>query len=180
MTAVNGGRSADTSMGMTPLEGLMMGTRSGSIDPGIVFRLIRAGSAPDDIERALEHASGLLGVGGTDDMRDLLEREERGDDRAALAIEMFVRRAGAAIAAASTTLDKVDAVVFTGGIGEHAASVRSRICARLGGLGVPEPSAREAGEGVIAGGAAHGPAVVVVHAREDVVIGESALEVLGR
>ncbi len=180
VTAVDAGRSVDTSMGMTPLEGLMMGTRSGSIDPGIVFRLIRAGSAPDDIERELERASGLLGVGGTDDMRDLLEREERGEDRAALAIEMFVRRAGAAIAAASTTLDKVDAVVFTGGIGEHAASVRSRICARLGGLGVPEPSAQEAGEGVIAGGAAQGPAVVVVHAREDVVIAESAVEVVGR
>jgi acetate kinase len=165
---------------MTPLEGLMMGTRSGSIDPGIVFRLIRAGSPPDDIERALDHASGLLGVGGTDDVRDLLERERRGDDRAALAIDMFVRRAAAAVAAASTALDGLDAVVFTGGIGEHAASVRSRICARLGGLGIPVPSVREAGEGVIAGGVAHGLSIVVIHAREDVVIAEAALEVVER
>lgn len=175
VTAVDRGRSVDTSMGMTPLEGLMMGTRSGSIDPGIAFRLLREGVAREDIERALEHGSGLLGVSGTDDMRELLEREERGDDRAALAIEMFVRRAAAAIAAASTTLDGLDAVAFTGGIGERAGSIRWRICARLGRLGIPEPPARESGEGVIAR-ATHGPAVVVVHAREDVVIAESALE----
>jgi acetate kinase len=155
-----------------------MGTRSGSIDPGIVFRLIGAGLPPDDIERALDHESGLRAVAGTQDMRDQLEREERGDDAARLAIEMFIRRAAAAIAAASTTLDNLDAVVFTGGIGEHAASVRSRICGRLSGVGIPEPSAMAAGEGVVARGE-QGPAVIVVHAREDVVIAESALGLAG-
>ena len=179
VTAVDGGRSVDTSMGMTPLEGLMMGTRAGSIDPGIVFRLIRAGLPSDDIERALDHESGLRAVAGTQDMRDLLAREERGDDAARLAIEMFIRRAAAAIAAASTTLDRLDAVVFTGGIGEHAASVRSRICGRLGGLGIRERPARDAGEGVIAD-REQGPAVIVVHAREDLVIAEAALELVGR
>jgi acetate kinase len=179
VTAVDAGRSVDTSMGLTPLEGLMMGTRSGSIDPGIVFRLIRAGLPPDEIERALDHESGLRGVGGTQDMRHLLAREARGEDPARLAIEMFVRRAAAAIAAASTTLDRLDALVFTGGIGEHATSIRARICARLRSVGVPEPPATETGEGVTARGK-EGLAVVVVHAREDVVIAEAALELVGR
>ena len=178
VTAVDGARSVDTSMGMTPLEGLMMGTRSGSIDPGIIFRLVRAGLMPADIERALDHESGLRGVGGTDDMRDLLDREARDDRRAALAVDLFVRRAAAGIAAAATTLDAVDAVVFTGGIGEHAATVRARICDRLRAFGVPEPPPGESAEGVVAR-APNGPAVLVVHAREDVVIAESALEVVG-
>lgn len=177
VTAVDSSRSVDTSMGMTPLEGLMMGTRSGSIDPGIIFRLVRAGLMPTDIERALDHESGLRGVGGTDDVRELLDREAR-DPRAALAVDLFVRRAAAGIAAAATTLDAVDAVVFSGGIGEHATTVRARICARLRALGVPEPPSAESGEGVIARGP-NGLAVVVVHAREDVVIAESALEVVG-
>jgi acetate kinase len=178
VTAVDGGRSVDTSMGMTPLEGLMMGTRSGSIDPGIIFRLVRAGLVPADIERALEHDSGLRGVGGTDDMRELVDRAAHDDPRAALAVDIFVRRAAAGIASAATTLDAVDAIVFTGGIGEHASSVRARICARLRGLGVPEPPAADTEEGVIARGP-YGLVVLVVHAREDVVIAESALQAVG-
>ena len=177
VTAVDGGRSVDTSMGMTPLEGLMMATRSGSIDPGILFRIIRAGVAPDDVERALDHDSGLRGVGGTDDMRELLAREARGDERAALAIELFVRRAAGAIAAATTTLPAVDALVFTGGIGEHAARVRSLICARLRGVGVPAVAPDAGSEGVIAGDVS-GPQVLIVHAREDVVIAEEALDLV--
>jgi acetate kinase len=177
VTAVDGGGSVDTSMGLTPLEGLMMATRSGSIDPGIVFRLIRAGVAPDDVERALDRDSGLRGVGGTDDMRELLAREAIGDERATLAIELFVRRAAAAIAAATTTLPTVDALVFTGGIGEHAARVRSLICGRLRGLGVPTVPPDAGDEGVIATGEG-GPTVLVVHAREDVVIAEAALDLV--
>ncbi len=179
VTAVDGGRSVDTSMGMTPLEGLMMATRSGSIDPGIVFRLIRAGMAPDDVERALDHDSGLRGVGGTDDMRELLTREARGDKRAAFAIELFVRRAAAGIAAASTTLPTLDALIFTGGIGEHAARVRSLICARLRGLGIPDVPPDGGSEGVIAGRDG-GPQVLVVHAREDWVIAEAVLDLVPR
>jgi acetate kinase len=167
-------------MGMTPMEGLMMGTRAGSIDPGIVFRLIRDGLAPEEIERQLDHESGLLGVGGTDDMRQLLSMEGNGDRRAALAVELFVRRAAAGIAAASTSLDALDVLVFTGGIGEHAPTVRSRICARLALLGIPSPPADKVEvEGVLAR-STEGTAVAVVQAREDVVIAEAALRVVRR
>lgn len=179
VTAVDGGRSVETSMGLTPLEGLMMATRAGSIDPGIVFHLGRAGIPLDEIERRLEHESGLVGVGGTDDMRTLLVLESGGDRRAELAISLFVRRAAAGIAAATTTLPTLDAVVFTGGIGEHAATVRSRICGGLGMLGVPTPTV-DAHEGdAILGRAPRGTAVVKVHAREDIVIANAALAATG-
>jgi acetate kinase len=173
VTAVDGGHSVDTSMGMTPLEGLMMGTRAGSIDPGIVFRLLRDGIPADDIERDLERASGLRGVAGTDDMRVLLADERSGDERAGLAIELFVRRAAAAMAAAATALPSLDALVFTGGIGEHAGSIRRRICERLAVLGAPVPDGADAGEddAVLAVGPG-GIAVLRVHAREDIVIAE--------
>ena len=177
VTAVDRGRSVDTSMGLTPLEGLMMGTRAGSIDPGIVFRLLRAGLSPDEIEHALEHESGLVGVGGTADMRRLVERSMAGDVRATAAIDMFVRRAAAGIAAAATTLPSVDAVVFTGGIGEHAASVRAAICEQLGSFGVPVPPVErvddEEPDTILA--AADGVAVLRVHAREDLVMARGAL-----
>jgi acetate kinase len=173
VTAVENGRSVDTSMGLTPLEGLMMGTRAGSIDPGIVFHLARAGLSLESIERGLTHASGLRGVGGTDDVRALLRAEATGDSRAALAIDLFVRRAAAGIAAAATTLRAIDAVVFTGGIGEHAGSVRTRICARLALLGVVPPRDAEAQEGVLSAGEP-GPAILAVHSREDVVIADAA------
>lgn len=177
VTAVDRGRSVRTSMGMTPLEGLMMGTRAGSIDPGIVFRLTRSGVPLDDVEWALDHESGLRGVGGTDDMRELLAAAGGGDPGARLAIEMFIDRAAAGIAAAATALDRLDGVVFTGGIGEGAASVRERICRRLSLLGVPGPM-DEVGEASAARASrSDRPAVIVVHAREDVVIARSALDV---
>jgi acetate kinase len=173
VTAVDGGRSVDTSMGFTPLEGLMMGTRAGSIDPGIVFHLARAGLSLASIEEGLTHESGLRGVGGTDDVRALLRAESAGDARAILAIELFVRRAAAGIAAAATALPALDAVVFTGGIGEHAASVRTRICARLARLGIAPPGDGQATEGVLTKGGVR-PAILAVHSREDVVIAEAA------
>jgi acetate kinase len=170
VTAVDRGRSINTSMGLTPLEGLMMTTRAGSIDPGIVFRLMRDGVAADDIERQLDHESGLVGVGGTSDMRRLLADERGGDPRAILAIDMFVRRAAAGIAAMATSLPRLDAIAFTGGIGEHAGSIRSRICARLGLLGVPRiPDLDLDGDAVLER-ASTGVSVLKVHAREDLVI----------
>ncbi|MGH2473818.1 MAG: acetate/propionate family kinase [Candidatus Limnocylindrales bacterium] len=179
VTAVEGGRSIDTSMGLTPLEGLMMGTRAGSIDPGIVFRLLRAGLSPDEVERRLEHESGLVGVAGTADMRRLVERSAAGDARATMAIALFVRRAAAGIAAAATTLPTLDAVVFTGGIGEGAASVRTAICERLGSFGVPIPPAVRIDDGepdaVVADAGADDVAVLRVHAREDLVMARGAL-----
>ncbi len=173
VTAVDGGRSVDTSMGLTPLEGLMMGTRAGSIDPGIIFHLARGGLSLTSIEDGLTRQSGLRGVGGTSDVRGLLKSEAEGDARAALAIRLYVRRAAAGIAAAATTLPTVDAIVFTGGIGEHAGSVRARICARLILIGVSPPSDADTGEGVLTIGGP-GPAILAVHSREDVVIAEAA------
>jgi acetate kinase len=153
----------------------MMATRSGSIDPGIVFRLLRAGVAADEVERRLERESGLLGVGGTADMRRLLELAGDADERASLAIDLFVRRATAGIAATATPLPNLDAVVFTGGIGEHAATVRARICEGLGLLGVPAVGAQDVEGDAVLGRGSRGTAVLTVHAREDLVIADRAL-----
>ena len=179
VTAVDGGRSVETSMGLTPLEGLMMATRSGSIDPGAILRVLRAGHPLDAVADDLERRSGLLGVSGrSSDMRELLRAEVGGDQRASLAIELFVRRAAAGIAAAATSLPGLDALVFTGGIGEHAAAVRARIVERLAIFGPsmlvvgPEPE----GDGVVAQGP---PAILRIHAREDLVIAAAAASVTG-
>ena len=155
-------------MGMTPLEGLMMGTRAGSIDPGIIFRLLREGRPAEGLEADLEHRSGLVGIAGTADIQRLLEAETRGDERARLGIEMFVRRAAAWIAASATNLERVDAIVFTGGIGAHATTVRSRICARLHQVELDGRDREVDGDGLL--GTSSGPAVLRVTAREDAVI----------
>jgi acetate kinase len=129
-TAVEGGRSVDTSMGFTPLEGLVMGTRSGDVDPSLAGFLARKEGVPvEEAEGWLNTQSGLLGVSGlSPDMRVLLEAEARGDAGAALAVEMFGYRARKYIGAYLAVLGGADAVVFGGGIGENAPAVRSRIC----------------------------------------------------
>jgi acetate kinase len=170
VTAVAGGRSVATSMGFTPLEGLMMGTRSGSIDPGIVLHLLRRGMGTQMLADALEHESGLLGVSGRSaDVAELERLASAGNADAALAIEMFARRAAAGIASVATALQRIDALVFTGGIGEHAANIRMRICELLAVLAAPLPSLDvEAGtDGLLA---IRPFAVAVIHAREDIVI----------
>jgi acetate kinase len=165
-------------MGMTPLEGLMMGTRAGSIDPGIVLRMVRSGRSPEMVEADLDRRSGLAGVAGTADVRELLERESQGDAKAALALELFARRAAAGIAAAATTLAAIDAVAFTGGIGEHAVAVRDRIVGRLHLFdGARHEDSLEA-DRVIRYERA--PAVLVIAAREDVVIAEAVVSLLGQ
>jgi acetate kinase len=171
VTAVDRGRSVHTSMGYTPLEGLMMATRSGSIDPGIIFERLRGGRhEAASVEEDLVHRSGLLGIGGSADLRVLLERSTAGDDAARLAIEMFVDRAAAAIAAGASRLPRLDAVVFTGGIGEYAGAVRAAIVRRLVVLGI-EPISRAARRGdVVLSAPEARPAVVRVRAREDLVI----------
>lgn len=171
VTAVDGGRSVDTSMGLTPYEGPMMGTRSGSIDPGILIQLVRHGTDADALEDGLAHRSGLRGVAGTADMREVEARAAEGDARARLAIAMFARRAAAAIAAAMTTLPDLDALVFTGGIGEHSRAARSAIFARLAPLGIPGADGAPGGDAVLAAGP---PSVLVVEAREDLVIAAEA------
>ena len=129
VAAIKDGRSIDTSMGFTPLEGLVMGTRSGDVDPAMVsFLARREGVAADEVERWLNTRSGLLGVSGSSgDVRDLLAAEQAGDSRAALALEMFCYRARKYIGAYAAVLGGVDAIAFGGGIGENAPAIRARI-----------------------------------------------------
>ena len=178
VTAVRDGASVATSMGMTPLEGLVMGTRSGSIDPGIVLHLLRHGIGPEELTEGITHDGGLVALsGGRAGMRELEAAAAAGDDRAGSAIEVFVGRAAAEIGAAATALDRLDALVFTGGIGARSTTVRQAICRRLGPLGVPVPIDAPAGAGdrVAAAGI---PAVVVVTAREELVIARDVARVV--
>lgn len=145
--AINGGRSMDTSMGFTPLEGLVMGTRSGDLDPAILdFIGIKEGMSIAEVDAMLNKQSGLLGVSGlTADMRELIaERDANDDRRARLAIDMFCYRARKYLGAYIATLNGTDAIVFAGGIGENAPEVRERICANLDWLGIRADSARNA------------------------------------
>lgn len=151
VTAVLDGRSVATSMGLTPMEGLMMGTRSGSIDPGILLYMLRTRrSGWRELEEQLDHESGLVGVSGRRaGMRELEQAAARGNKRAALAIDMFVGRAAAGIAAVATALPRVDALIFTGGIGEHSAQVRSRIREKLAALAIGQMLTIEAREDAV-------------------------------
>jgi acetate kinase len=135
--AIRAGRCVDTSMGFTPLEGLVMGTRSGDLDPAIPLFVQRAaGLAPEAVDAALNEDSGLSGLAGTSDMRDLLAREQAGDERACLALELYCYRIRKYVGAYCAVLGRVDALVFTGGVGENAARVRSLACAGLEPLGI--------------------------------------------
>jgi acetate kinase len=165
--AIAGGASVDTSMGLTPLEGLVMGTRSGDLDPYLVAYLAHAERLTvDDVERLLNERSGLLGVSGSSgDMRDLARQAARGDARAAAAIDLFCYRARKYLGAYLAALGGADAVVFTGGIGEHAPAVRAGVCEGMGFLGlVLDPSRNAAAVGVearISADGAHLPAYVI-------------------
>lgn len=130
LAAIRNGYSLDTTMGFTPLEGLMMGTRSGSIDPGILIHLLRhSGCTVDELDRLLNHDSGLLGISGvSNDMRQIVAEMERGNERAKLAFDMFVHRLRSSIGAMLASLGGVDALVFTAGIGENSAVIRSVAC----------------------------------------------------
>ena len=137
VTAIANGKSVDTSMGMTPLEGLIMGTRSGDIDPAIIFYLGRKTDlAPDEIELLLNKDSGLKGICGVNDMREIARLADQSDDSARLAIEMYCYRIKKYIGAYHAVLGSVDALVFTGGIGENAADIRLRACEGLSLIGI--------------------------------------------
>jgi acetate kinase len=168
VTAAQGGRSVATSMGMTPLEGLVMGTRAGSVDPGILVHLLRHGIDVQALADGIAHRGGLLALAGLEGMRAIEAAAAGGDERAQAAIDVFVVRAAAEIASASTALERLDALAFTGGIGEHSPLVRERICRRLGVIGIgrlEDPGTPD--DRLIATGR---PAVALIHAREDVVI----------
>ncbi|NQY57835.1 MAG: acetate kinase [Ilumatobacteraceae bacterium] len=148
MAAIDCGRSVDTSMGLSPLEGLVMGTRSGDLDPAVVEHLVAAtGRSVTEVVDDLNHASGLLGVSGDSDMRTILDRRASGDVAATLAFDVFVYRIKKYIGAYLAVLGGCDALVFTGGIGEHSPDVRAAACADLEEIGFVVDAARnEAGE----------------------------------
>ncbi|MGI5480553.1 acetate kinase [Streptomyces lavendofoliae] len=136
-SAVRGGRCVDTSMGLTPLEGLVMGTRSGDIDPAVVFHLKRVGGmSTDEIDVLLNKKSGLVGLCGDNDMREIRRRIDEGDERARLAFDIYIHRLKKYIGAYYAVLGRVDAVVFTAGVGENAAPVREAAVAGLEELGL--------------------------------------------
>lgn len=146
VAAIEGGRSVDTSMGMTPLEGLVMGTRGGDIDPGVLLHLLSdSGLSVSELDDALNHRSGLKGLAGTNDMREIERRADEGDAACALALEVHAHRVRKYIGAYAAVMGGVDAIAFTGGIGENSASTRARCLARLGFLGVNFDAARNLG-----------------------------------
>jgi acetate kinase len=169
VTAVHNGASIDTTMGFTPLEGVPMATRAGSVDPGALLYLLRQGVALADLDHALEHEAGLTGLAGTGDVSKL-ERSESAAAR--LALEIYCYRIAQAVAAMASALGGLDAVVFTAGVGEHSAYVRAAVCERLAFLGVLLDRDANAGTHDDAEiGAATSPVRVrVVVAREDVVV----------
>ena len=137
VAAIAGGRSVDTTMGFTPLEGLVMATRSGSVDPGLVLWLEEhVGMPPAELADTLEHRSGLLGLAGSADMQVVLQREAGGDPGAALGVGVYLHRLRAAIASMASSMGGLDVLVFTGGVGEHAPPIRERAASGLGFLGV--------------------------------------------
>ena len=185
VTATHHGRAVATSMGFTPLEGLVMGTRSGDVDPGaLLYVMERAGMSPAEMRRQLNCASGLLGLSGRSaDMRELLELRERGDAAAALAVELFCRRARHYLAAYLSELDGVDVIVFGGGIGENSAVVRAQILAGLGFAGIEVDAeanrALSAGDGSIAAPASR-VAIEVIRVDEASVLAREAAALLRR
>lgn len=136
LCAVLNGQSIDTTMGFTPLEGVMMDTRSGTIDPGIIFYLLKQKN-PSEMEKELYERSGLLGLSGvSSDMRDVLEEASNGNHKARLAIDVYVHRLSSMIGSMVVSLGGLDALVFTGGIGENAAFIRTKVCEKLSFLGL--------------------------------------------
>jgi acetate kinase len=138
LCAVEGGRSVDTTMGFTPLEGLVMATRSGSVDPGLLLWVQRHGGIDaEEMERALDRESGLLALSGrSGDMREIVAGIEEGDERCRLAFDTYIHRLAAGIAAMAAAMGGIDALVFTGGVGENSAPVRAATCASTSFLGV--------------------------------------------
>jgi acetate kinase len=180
ITAVSGGRSLDTSMGFTPAAGLVMGTRTGDLDPGVMLHLARTERmTPQQFDRMVNHESGLLGVSGSSsDMRELLARE-RCDTHAASAVALFCYQARKWIGALATVLGGVDTLVFSGGIGERSAAIRSRICEGLAFLGIELDEERNRTHAAVVS-PAHGPvAVRVIPTNEEAVIARSVVRTLG-
>jgi acetate kinase len=182
VTAVRDGRSVDTTMGFSPLEGVPMATRSGSVDPGALVHLLRYhGFAAEKLDRVLEHESGLRALSGrSGDVRELLEAQATGDPDARLALAVYALRVAGAVAAMAASLEGLDALVFTAGVGEHSPQIRERVCSRLRFLGVE----LDADANVAARSDANVSSsssrvrIFVVTAREDLVIARAVRNVL--
>jgi acetate kinase len=182
VSAVRDGRCVDTSMGFTPLEGLMMGTRSGSVDPGLLLHVLRdRGLTPDQLDHILNHESGLLGVSGVAaDMRQVLAAARGGHEQARLALDIYARRIRQTVGAMAATLGGIDALVFTAGIGENSAEVRAASCEGLECLGLRlDPAANAARRPDADVAAAGSPGrILVIATREDLTIVRETVRVL--
>ena len=180
LCAIEAGASRDTTMGFTPLEGLVMATRSGSVDPGMLLWLLeRTGMSERELTSALEHESGLLGLAGSADMREVLANAAGGDGDAELAVEVYLHRLRGAIAAMAAALGEIDVLVFTGGVGERSAEIRARAVAGLGFLGLAIDEERNAAApdaDVSVSGMAR--RVMVIRAREDLEMARQARSVI--
>ena len=183
VTAVAGGRSVDTTMGFTPTEGLVMATRPGDVDPGAIAWLAIHGVTPAELVDGLERRSGLTALTGTGDMRALLQRRASGDPAATRALDLYLHRLRAKIAAMCAATDGTDVLVFTGGVGENASEIRTEVCERLGWLGISIDAAPntavEADDADISRSGAP-VRTLVVHAREELVIAAGCRALLGR
>ena len=181
LCAARGGVSIDTTMGFTPLEGLVMATRSGSVDPGLVLWLTTTGGlGPEEVTDGLETRAGLRGLAGSSDMRDVLAARARGEPDAVLAFDVYCHRLAQELAAMTASAGGVDVVVFTGGVGEHAPDVRAATAERLGFLGLAVDDARNrvgAGDRDISAEGATARCVVI-EAREDLEIAAQTRRVL--
>jgi acetate kinase len=177
-SAVAGGRPVDTSMGLTPLEGLVMGTRGGDVDPGVLLHLARtAGMGVDDLDGLLNHRSGLAGLAGRSDMRDVLALIADGDPHARLAFDVYVHRLRKYVGAYTAVLGGLDALVFTAGVGENAADVRAATAEGLGVLGIavdPDRNAAPSDEARVISPEGAPVAVLVVPTDEELAIARQA------
>jgi len=182
LAAVAGGRSVDTTMGFTPLEGLVMATRSGTVDPGLLLWLqSHAGLSADQVAEALEHRSGIQGLAGTADLGLVVERAEQGEPEAVLALDVYAHRARAGVAAMVAALGGIDVLVITGGAGEASAAVRAAVVGGLGFLGLAlDPPRNSEAEPDADIGVAGAVPVYVVAAREDLQIAAEVRSVLNR
>jgi acetate kinase len=181
LAAVECGRSVDTTMGFTPLDGLVMATRSGSLDPGLILWLEEhVGMPPSELAATLEHRSGLFGLTGTADMRVILEAEQAGGADAMLAVAVYLHRLRAGIGAMAAAMGGLDGLVFTGGIGENSAAIRARAAVGLEFLGVALDAERNASARLDAdiGAPSAGVRAFVVEAREDLEIAHGVRGVL--
>jgi acetate kinase len=181
LAAVRGGQSVDTTMGFTPLDGIPMARRSGAVDPGILLHLLRRGEhTPDSLDRLLNHDAGLAGLSGTNgDMRAVLSERDAGNERARLAFDVYVHHVRGAIAAMAASMHGIDALVFTGGVGEHSPQVRAAVCEALEFLGITIDTTLNTArvdDAIVSVGSSRVP-VLVIRAQENWVVAQECFRV---